>query len=72
MATVKSKEVDILENAKRSLNVDYVPSDDEEYMSDKQQEYFRNLLLEARRGTAHSRTAMPKPRRPNSLPLYSR
>jgi DnaK suppressor protein len=46
MATVKSKEVDILENAKRSLNVDYVPSDDEEYMSDKQQEYFRNLLLE--------------------------
>jgi len=46
MATVKSEEVDILEKAKRSLNVDYVPSDDEEYMSDKQQEYFRNLLLE--------------------------
>ena len=46
MATVKSEEVDILEKAKRSLSADYVPSDDEAYMSDKQQEYFRNLLLE--------------------------
>ena len=49
MATVKSEEVDILEKAKRSLNADYVPSDDEEYMSDKQQEYFRKLLLEWKR-----------------------
>lgn len=46
MATVKSDEVDILEQAKRSLNADYVPSDDEDYMNEKQQEFFRKLLLE--------------------------
>ncbi len=46
MATVKSDEVDILDQAKRSLNADYVPSDDEDYMNEKQQEFFRKLLLE--------------------------
>ena len=46
MATVKSDEVDILDQAKRSLNADYVPSDVEDYMNEKQQEFFRKLLLE--------------------------
>ena len=49
MATVKTDDVDILEKAKQSLDVDYVPSDDEEYMSERQQDYFRKLLLEWKR-----------------------
>lgn len=46
MATAKTDDVDILERAKKAIDADYMPNDDEEYMSDKQQEYFRKLLLE--------------------------
>jgi DnaK suppressor protein len=49
MATATSEEIDILEKAKRMLTPDYVPSEDEEYMSDKQQQYFRVLLIEWKR-----------------------
>ena len=49
MATATSDEIDILEKAKRMLEPDYVPSDDEEYMSEKQRNYFRMLLLEWKR-----------------------
>ncbi|MEL7445408.1 MAG: RNA polymerase-binding protein DksA [Pseudomonadota bacterium] len=49
MASVASEEIDILEKAKRSLAPDYVPGDDEEYMSEKQRIYFRMLLLEWKR-----------------------
>lgn len=49
MATAASNEVDILENAKRVLPKDYVPSEDEEYMNDLQQHYFRVLLIEWKR-----------------------
>lgn len=49
MATATSEEIDILEKAKRKLEPDYVPSDDEEYMSDRQRHYFRMLLLEWKR-----------------------
>jgi DnaK suppressor protein len=46
MATAAFEEIDILEKAKRMLGPDYVPSDDEPYMNEKQQNYFRMLLLE--------------------------
>ncbi|RKF20597.1 RNA polymerase-binding protein DksA [Altericroceibacterium spongiae] len=46
MATILGDDIDILAKAKRALDGDYTPSDDEEYMSAKQQDYFRVLLLE--------------------------
>ena len=49
MAAAASQDIDILEKAKRMLEPDYVPSDDEEYMSEKQQHYFRMLLVEWKR-----------------------
>jgi DnaK suppressor protein len=49
MASVASDEIDILAKAKRSLAADYTPSDNEEYMSEKQLSYFRVLLLEWKR-----------------------
>ena len=36
---------DALREAKSNLDSDYVPSDDEPFMNERQQEYFRNLLL---------------------------
>ena len=49
MATVSSDEIDILEKAKRMLASDYVPSEDEPYMNEQQQNYFRSLLAEWKR-----------------------
>ena len=49
MATVASKDIDNLKEARRSLDTDYVPSDDEEYMSEVQKEYFRELLTQWKR-----------------------
>lgn len=49
MATSAADEIDILEKAKQMLAPDYVPSDDEEYMNEKQQTYFRMLLIEWKR-----------------------
>ncbi|APE27681.1 RNA polymerase-binding protein DksA [Aurantiacibacter gangjinensis] len=49
MATAAHDDIDILAKAKRALPADYSPSDDEEYMSDKQLNYFRVLLLEWKR-----------------------
>ena len=46
MASVPNDDIDILAKAKRALDRDYAPSDDEEYMSPQQQNYFRVLLLE--------------------------
>ncbi len=46
MASVTNDDIDILAKAKRALPRDYTPSEDEEYMSDKQLTYFRVLLLE--------------------------
>jgi len=42
-------DIDILAKARRSLETDYVPSDDEEYMSAQQLGYFRELLIEWKR-----------------------
>ncbi|RPF71248.1 RNA polymerase-binding protein DksA [Aurantiacibacter spongiae] len=49
MAVAMHDDIDILAKAKRSLPDDYTPSDDEEYMSEKQLNYFRVLLLEWKR-----------------------
>ena len=49
MATSAADEINILEETKRMLAPDYVPSDHEEYMNETQQAYFRMLLLEWKR-----------------------
>jgi DnaK suppressor protein len=46
MASISNDDIDILAKAKRALDRDYAPSDDEEYMSPRQLDYFRVLLLE--------------------------
>ena len=46
MATAASNETKILEDAKSMFAADYVPSDDEEYMSEKHLAYFKMLLIE--------------------------
>jgi DnaK suppressor protein len=45
MATSLTDEIDVLAKAQREIGGVYVPSEDESYMSDSQQEYFRKLLL---------------------------
>lgn len=45
MAAAQVDEIDVLAKARRNLEGDYVPSNDEPYMSDAHQEYFRKLLL---------------------------
>lgn len=46
MATAARDDIDILAKAKRALHAGYSPSEDEEYMSELQLNYFRVLLLE--------------------------
>lgn len=46
MPSVTGDDIDILEKAKRALDRDYAPTEDEGYMSEKQLNYFRVLLLE--------------------------
>lgn len=49
MATSAADEIEILNKAKSLLEPDYVPSDDEDYMNETQQAYFRMLLIEWKR-----------------------
>ena len=49
MASVQVDEIDILAKAKRSLGGEYTPSENEPYMNEAQQDYFRRLLLEWKR-----------------------
>lgn len=49
MPSTASDEIDVLEKAKRLLAPDYVPGEDEEYMNERQQAYFRMLLIEWKR-----------------------
>lgn len=49
MATALADEIDVLAKAKREIGGAYVPSDDEPYMSETQQEYFRKLLMSWKR-----------------------
>jgi DnaK suppressor protein len=46
MESVSGDDIDVLAKAKRALDRDYAPSESEDYMSDKQLNYFRVLLLE--------------------------
>ena len=46
MASIPNDDIDILAKAKRALDRDYAPSDQDEYMSAQQLNYFRVLLLE--------------------------
>ena len=46
MASVAAKDLDNLARVTAALPADYTPSEDEEYMGDAQQDYFRKLLLE--------------------------
>ena len=46
MATVASQETERLERARAAVAPDYVPTDDEAYMNERQLDYFRMLLLE--------------------------
>ena len=46
MASISGDDIDILAKAKRALDRDYAPHEDEEYMSQQQLNYFRVLLLE--------------------------
>ena len=46
MATVLGDEIDVLAKAKRAISGDYVPRDDEPYMSEPQLDYYARLLLE--------------------------
>lgn len=49
MASAATDDIDVLAKAKRMLEPGYVPSEDEEYMSEQQQNYFRMLLIEWKR-----------------------
>ncbi len=44
MPSTLADEIDVLAKAKRAIGGDYIPSDDELYMSEAQQDYFRRLL----------------------------
>ena len=49
MAASASKDSEELAEAQAAVEPDYVPSDDEDYMNDRQLDYFRMLLLEWKR-----------------------
>jgi DnaK suppressor protein len=54
MATGLADEIDVLAKAKRAIGGDYLPSEDEPYMADVQQDYFRRLLLEWKKSILNS------------------
>jgi DnaK suppressor protein len=45
MASPLADEIDVLVKARREIGGSYVPSEDEEYMNERQRDYFRKLLL---------------------------
>lgn len=49
MASTTANEIDILETARNNLGLKYEPAEKEAYMSKRQLEYFRALLLEWKR-----------------------
>jgi len=49
VASMIADEIDVLAKARRAMPGDYVPSEDETYMNEAQQDYFRRLLLEWKR-----------------------
>ncbi len=57
MSTSLTDDIDVLAKAKSALETDYVPGDTEEYMSEKQLNYFRMLLLEWKKSILESANA---------------
>jgi len=57
MASAMSNDIEVLEKARKSIAVDYVPSDDEPYMSEQQINFFRKLLLEWKRSILDASSA---------------
>lgn len=49
MSAAASEDIKIIEKAKSLLAPDYIPSDDEDYMNERQQAYFQMLLIEWKR-----------------------
>ena len=49
MSATASEDIDIIEKAKSLLAPDYIPSDEEDYMNERQRAYFQMLLVEWRR-----------------------
>lgn len=49
MTSVSADENDMLEQVRDKLDPDYAPGDSEEYMGDRQKDYFRMLLLDWKR-----------------------
>lgn len=49
MPSASSQDMDILEKAKQAIAEDYLPSDDEPYMNERQRDFFRRLLSEWKR-----------------------
>lgn len=45
MASPLADDIDVLVKARREIGGSYVPSEDEEYMNERQRDYFRKLLL---------------------------
>ncbi|MXO86194.1 RNA polymerase-binding protein DksA [Altererythrobacter aurantiacus] len=54
MSTPSPEERELSDRIRDSLPDDYVPSDDEEYMTRRQQDYFRMLLLDWKRSIYNS------------------
>ncbi len=46
MTAVSIDDIEVLERVKKSLEPDYIPAEGDPYMDQKQQDYFRMLLLE--------------------------
>jgi len=49
MARAASEETKVLEKAKSTLDPDYMPREDEDYMNEQQEAYFQMLLIEWKR-----------------------
>jgi DnaK suppressor protein len=45
MVSPLADEIDVLVKARREIGGSYVPSEDEDYMNERQRDYFRKLLL---------------------------
>ena len=54
MATALADEIDVLAKAKREIGGAYVPTDNEAYMCESQQDYFRKLLMAWKRLILHA------------------
>lgn len=57
MASAMSSDIEVLEKARKLIAADYVPREDEPYMSEQQVNFFRKLLLEWKRSILDASSA---------------